>query len=405
MLTGRKIVRPSRLQSHSDVPQRMQRRITPHVTTKETCHPERSEGPLLSRNRPYTPTRPVPARNSKSLSRQHHAPPKQKNRREIPHSVRHDNPAWELNSYQPSLKSTHSRFVHAIRWHEKPPIPALPETKNTHSSNPSNFCNLAPPSNPCLPSVNQCDNVTRASITPNEESAMANHKITPIAQSLPGSIPNALPRISNRNNTSFKIRRNSLKINPEPNSNRNTIAIRQATSTNLVPQITNQQSSPDSRRQIANHPPRRPQTQRRGRTPAANHAPRTSFRRELQCYIRLLPVTNLPARHAGHQSQITNHALSNRHTSRLESAVTSSKQTTGTHSNRQFLTDSARNIPTKNHDTRSAPATFNRQLCRKFSPTGHQSRITNHHSPATNHKWPLSDHAVTLSFQLSTFDC
>ncbi len=94
---------------------------------------------------------------------------------------------------------------------------------------------------------------------------------------------------------------------------------------------------------------------------------------------RLRQVTNLPGRQAGHKSQVTNHVISNRHTSRLQSAVTSSKQTAGTHSNRQFLTYSARNFPPTNPAARNILAAFNRRPTRlETSATRRKQTLRTH---------------------------
>ncbi len=102
--------------------------------------------------------------------------------------------------------------------------------------------------------------------------------------------------------------------------------------------------------------------------------------RPRQPLSRLRQVTNLPGRQAGHKPQVTNHVNSNRHTSRLQSAVTSSKQTAGTHSNRHFLIDSARSFP-------SAANLPRRQA-------GHDSQTTVHAlCPKTTHSLAAICHA------------
>ena len=74
-------------------------------------------------------------------------------------------------------------------------------------------------------------------------------------------------------------------------------------------------------------------------TARPTHTPRTPHSQEsrmLHCYIGVWRHTNLPRRQAGHESQVTNrlvcpsafagHAISNRHTSRLEIVVSHRKQ-------------------------------------------------------------------------------
>jgi hypothetical protein len=68
---------------------------------------------------------------------------------------------------------------------------------------------------------------------------MANDGAANTTQKLRHARPNELPTFPNRNNTSFKIPSNSLKINLEPNPNRNTNSLA-PDFTSRKPQLANQ---------------------------------------------------------------------------------------------------------------------------------------------------------------------
>ncbi len=112
-----------------------------------------------------------------------------------------------------------------------------------------------------------------------------------------------------------------------------------------------------------------PLTTRPTHTPRAPHSQEN---RMLHCYIGVRPHSNLPRRQAAHESQVTNrvvcvsstfagHAISNRHTVRLEIAISHRKQTLGTRSNRHFFTVLARNFASSHGAPRKGPAISNRQ--------------------------------------------
>jgi len=115
--------------------------------------------------------------------------------------------------------------------------------------------------------------------------------------------PTAFSPVSNRNTTAFKNPRNLMKIKAASLSNRNTNSVS----------------------------PHRPQLEGPG------------FAERAVC---------VPVGVAGHESQTTSHSLSNRHTPRLENAMSRRKQTLGASSNRHFLQVSAsrqHQIPDAHH--------------------------------------------------------
>ena len=110
-------------------------------------------------------------------------------------------------------------------------------------------------------------------------------------------------------------------------------------------------------------------------TPRAAHSQQN---RMSHCYIRVSPGTNravcVPEGVAGHESQVTDHVISNRHTSRLEIVVSHRKQTLGTHSNRQFFTLLARNFTPASSALRKSQTIPNRHTVRLEIAISHRKQ-------------------------------
>jgi hypothetical protein len=221
-------------------------------------------------------------------------------------------------------------------------------------------------------------------------------------------LPAAFSRISNRNKIAFKNPRNPLKIKVAPLSNRNTNPVSAPPPQPAVSVLADRLvripadraghqpaspagGSPLTNRAISNRQPLRLEIivsrTKRTRQIRLNRQLFSTFARSSQASrtvvfaSRGIQITNLPRRQAGHETQTTNYAacvpvgfagrpISNRHSVRLENAISCRQQTTASRSNRHFFHVFRRQVPLA-------------------SPRIHGSRVANHgftshHSPRSN---------------------
>ena len=113
--------------------------------------------------------------------------------------------------------------------------------------------------------------------------------------------PPAHAIFSNRNNTSFKIPRNLLKLNLEPNPNRNKNTVWSG-STARGPRISDRERSTSRAPKVTNHDSRR--------THPASPQHRIAFQSGPH---RRTQITNRAAAFTNHQSPLTNHAFFTTH--------------------------------------------------------------------------------------------